>query len=120
MKRLQPNPKRGEVWIYNPGKTIGSEMKKERRAVVVSADAMGVLRVKLIVPLTGWSDSFKDTVWHVRIDPDPNNGITKAVAADVMLMRSASLDRFITRVGRVSADTMEEISAAIAAVVEFK
>jgi mRNA interferase MazF len=119
MKKERRIPKRGEVWYYHPGRTIGSELAKPRRAIVVSSDRMGILPVKLIVPLTTWDERYTETHWHVRIEPDPNNGITKVVAADVLLMRSISHERFGVYVGHVSATVIEEIAAAIAAVVEY-
>ncbi|MGA7676848.1 MAG: type II toxin-antitoxin system PemK/MazF family toxin, partial [Dehalococcoidia bacterium] len=32
-----PSPKRGEVWLVNLDPTLGAEMKKVRRSVVISS-----------------------------------------------------------------------------------
>jgi mRNA-degrading endonuclease toxin of MazEF toxin-antitoxin module len=45
----RPHPKRGEVWWVKPGKTAGAELQKKRPYVVISADSMGSLPVKIAV-----------------------------------------------------------------------
>lgn len=114
-----PVPKRGEIWLIGFDQTVGSEINKTRPAAVVSSDAMGVLPVKLVVPLTGWQDSFAGTLWHVRIEPDALNHLDKVVSADTLQLRCVAVERFIKRKGRLSAPHLEEIVAAIAAVVEY-
>jgi mRNA-degrading endonuclease toxin of MazEF toxin-antitoxin module len=44
----RPHPKRGEVWWVKPGKTAGAELQKKRPYVVISADAMGNVPVKIV------------------------------------------------------------------------
>jgi hypothetical protein len=46
--------------------TIGDEIKKIRPAVVVSRDAIGVLALRVVVPVTAWQDRFTDWDWLVR------------------------------------------------------
>ena len=112
-------PKRGEIWWVNLDPTVGAEIRKKRPAVVLSSDAMGVLPIKLIAPLTGWDNRYADNLWHVRIDPDPGNGLNKVSAVDVLQVRGVDTRRFVGRIGRVAAGTMSEIAAALAAVVEY-
>lgn len=114
-----PVPRRGEIWLIGFDQTVGSEINKTRPAAVVSSDAMGILPVKLVVPLTGWQDSFAGTLWHVRIEPDALNHLDKVVSADTLQLRCVAVERFIKRKGRLSAPHLEEIVAAIAAVVEY-
>ncbi len=114
-----PVPRRGEIWVIGFDQTVGSEINKTRPAAVVGSDAMGVLPVKLVVPLTGWQDSFAGTLWHVRIEPDALNHLDKVVSADTLQLRCVAVERFIKRKGRLSAPHLEEIVAAIAAVVEY-
>ena len=42
---------RGEVWLINLDATVGAEIRKTRPAVIVSADAIGVLPLRVVVPL---------------------------------------------------------------------
>lgn len=115
-----PPPKRGEIWIVNLNPTLGAEMQKTRPAVIVSSDAVGKLPIKLIAPITDWKAPYAHTSWHVRIDPDANNGLTKPSAIDALQLRGVDTQRLTKRIGRVSATKMEEIAAVIAAIVEYQ
>ena len=44
--------KRGEVWLINLDPAAGSEIKKTRPAVIVNDDAIGILPLRVIVPIT--------------------------------------------------------------------
>jgi mRNA interferase MazF len=112
-------PKRGEIWLVNFDPTVGTEIKKTRPAVVVSSDAIGRLPIKLIAPITDWKDYYAPNIWHVRLDPDPSNGLTKPSAVDVLQLRGMDRQRFIRKLGQLSPDTLEEIVLAIVAIVEY-
>jgi mRNA interferase MazF len=61
---------KGEVWLVNLDPTIGDEIRKMRPAVVVSRDALGILALRVIAPITAWQDRFNGSDWLVRDDPD--------------------------------------------------
>jgi mRNA interferase MazF len=105
--------RRGEVWLVNLDPVIGSELRKTRPAVIVSRDAIGVLPVKVIVPLTGWRDEFAQAGWLVPIEKDPRNGITKKSAADTVQVRSVSDQRLVERLGTLPAESMLRIGKAL-------
>ena len=113
------SPRRGDVWLVNLDPTIGMEMKKTRPALVVSSDAVGKLAIKLIVPITDWKDNFAGNLWHVRIDPDSKNGLLKPSAADALQIRCVDQRRLVKRLGSLGAQKLEDIAAAIAAIVEY-
>jgi mRNA interferase MazF len=106
--------------MVNLDPTLGAEIRKTRPAVIVSSDGVGRLPVKLVAPITEWKDAFDDCAWLVRIDPDGTNGLHKTSAEDVLQLRGIDLLRFVNRLGRISPAFMEEISAAIAIVVEYR
>ena len=112
-------PRRGEVWDIDLDPTRGQEIQKTRPAVVISSDAVGKLRVKLIVPITDWKPMFADNIWHVLLRPTPANGLTKDSAADALQTRSVSLERFTRKRGRITQAEMEESVQALAAVIEL-
>ena len=114
---------------------IGAEQDKVRPAVVVSSDAaavleahvlvvgsdgVGVLPVKLVATITDWKDYFAKNIWHVPLEPTAENGLRKKSAVDAIQMRSLDRSRFLRKLGVLPADTMEEIAAAIASVVEYQ
>lgn len=100
--------------------TLGAVIRKTRPALVISSDAVGVLPVKLVAPLTEWRDSYSRNIWHVRIDPDYSNGLSKPSAVDVLQVRSMVVERFQSLVGRLRAPHVEEVVAALAAAVEYR
>jgi mRNA interferase MazF len=65
--------RKGDVWLINLQPTIGAEIKKTRPAVIVSEDAIGVLPLKVVVPVTDWKDRYAVAPWMVRLDPDDQN-----------------------------------------------
>ena len=114
-----PDPQRGEVWRVNFDPTVGEEIKKVRPAVVISSDAIGVLSVRLVAPTTGWQAPFARYLWMVRIDPDGDNGLTKVSAVDTLQLRGMDVRRFVEKLGRVSEPTLQEITAAVVAVIDY-
>ncbi len=113
------SPTRGEIWFVNLDPTIGAEMQKTRRVVVISSDAIGKLPVKLIAPITKWKEWFKDLPWLVPIDPDEANGLIEKSAVDTLQIRGVSIDRFSDKKGKMGASEMEEIILAITIVIEY-
>jgi mRNA interferase MazF len=87
--------------------------------VVLSSDAVGRLPIKLVAPVTDWKDYYAHNIWHVRIDPDAANGLTKASAVDALQLRGMDRQRFIRRLGQIPPTTLEEIVLAVAAIIEY-
>lgn len=110
--------KRGEIWLVNLDPTIGSEIQKTRPAVIVSSDLVGILPLKVIVPLTEWKDRYSNAAWMVRIDPDSQNGLSKSSAADGLQIRSVSAQRLVKRVGLLSPLQIAQIVQAVLNVLQ--
>jgi len=72
--------RRGEIWLINLDPTIGQEIRKTRPAAVVSDDSVGVLPLKVVVPITAWKERYRVAPWLVRLDPSPENGLDKPSA----------------------------------------
>lgn len=113
-------PRRGEIWILNLDPTVGAEIKKIRPILAVSSDAVGRLPIKLIAPITEWDDRFAHSYWHVKIEPTKANGLSKVSSIDTLQLRGVDVQRFIKRIGVAHPSILEEVAAAIAAVVEFQ
>ena len=113
------NISRSEVWLVNLEPTVGAEMRKTRPVVVISSNAVGVLPVKLVAPLTEWKDYLGRNIWHVKVDPDSENGLTKVSAVDALQLRGVDAQRFVQRLGVVSESVMRSIVQAIVAVIEY-
>jgi mRNA interferase MazF len=109
----------GEIWLVNLDPTIGDEIRKVRPAVIVSQDALGVLALRVIVPLTGWQDRFQKWDWMVRIDPDAINGLAKPSAADTFQVRSVSSRRFVQQLGLLSSMDLARVHDGLKAVFDL-
>lgn len=108
-------PRQGEIWWVQFSPTIGDEIRKIRPAVIISADGLEGLKLRLVVPLTGWKASFVRFYWMVQIPPTPPNGLTKLSTANPLQARSVSLERFAERLGVLEDGKLEvEISESSA------
>ncbi len=108
----------GEIWLVNLDPTVGDEIRKTRPAVVVNRDALAVLALRVVVPLTGWQERFQDCDWLVRIDADAANNLDKPSAADTFQVRSMSTHRFVRRLGRLSDADLKRVKEGLKAVFE--
>ena len=109
--------RQGEIWEINLSPTVGAEIKKKRPAVIINDDAIGILPLKVIVPITAWKDRFQGAIWLVRIEPDNENKLMKPSAIDTFQIRSVSTKRFLRKTGSVSSNVLNEIKTAIKAVI---
>jgi mRNA interferase MazF len=111
---------RGEVWLINLDPTIGAEIRKTRPVIIVNDDEIGILPLKVIVPLTDWKDKFDEVVWMTKIVPNVRNGLTKVSSADSFQVRSVSQDRFVQRLGKIMAEELDDITEALAIVLRIQ
>lgn len=112
------SPKRGEIWLANFDPTLGTEIKKIRPAVIISADAIGRLPIKLVAPITDWKPYFESNLWHIKLEPTTTNGLSKTSAIDALQLRGLDTQRFIRKLGNLSPETMAELTIAIITVIE--
>jgi mRNA interferase MazF len=108
----------GDIWEINLSPTVGAEIKKKRPALIISDDAMGLLPLKVIVPITEWKDRFDGAPWMVKIEPDSHNGLLKTSALDTFQIRSVSTRRIVKRIGVVSDEVLEKVKEAIKTVID--
>jgi len=109
--------RRGEIWQINLDPTVGSEIKKTRPAIIVSDDAIGLLPLKVVVPVTEWKERYAIAPWMVKLLPGPDTGLTKPSAADAFQVRAVSHERFVRRLGTVTDPVMDSVAAALACVL---
>jgi mRNA interferase MazF len=112
--------RRSEVWLINLDPTVGAEIKKTRPAVIVNDDAIGILPLKVIVPITEWKERYAIAPWMILPESDPENGLDKPSAADAFQVRSVAQERFVRRLGKLSNTAMQEITKALAIVLSIE
>ena len=113
-------PSRGEVWEINFDPSIGSEIKKKRPAVVISADAIGRLPLRIVVPITEWKPRYAEFPWQIRVDNNAGNGLSKVSAADAFQVKSIDEKRFVRKIGSLAKSQLDEIAAAIVICIDFE
>lgn len=111
--------RRAEVWLVRFDPTIGAEINKTRPAAIVSDETVGVLPLAVIVPITKWRDQHTGRSWIVRLEPSAENGLAKLSAADTFQVRSLSQERFIRKLGTLSNAEIQEITNALAIVLNI-
>ena len=108
---------KGEIWLINLDPTIGAEIRKTRPAVIVSEDAIGILPLRVIVPLTDWKERYAMAPWMIAIAPDAQNGLAKPSGADAFQIRSVSQERLAQRIGALNNETIKQILQAVKIVI---
>ena len=114
-----PTPKRGEVWYIDFDPSVGEEQTKLRPAVVVNVAEVGILQLRVVVPLTEWKPRYHKFIWFVPVPMTPENGLVKDSGADAFQVRSLSVERFYNKVGVLLTEQMDDIAAAIALCVGY-
>lgn len=110
---------RGDIWLINLDPTIGEEIKKTRPVIIVNDNEIGILPLKVIVPITDWKNHYALVDWMVKIEPNIYNGLEKTSVIDTFQVRSVSHQRFIKRLGRVSDYLLRQITYALSLVLNI-
>jgi mRNA interferase MazF len=109
--------KLGEVWRVDFSPKIGQEIDKVRPAIIVNHDSIGVLQLKVVVPVTDASRSIHE--WQVPLKPTTGNGLSKSSVADCFQVKSISKDRFIQRIGTLSIQETDEVKLSLMKVLDL-
>jgi mRNA interferase MazF len=112
--------RRGEVWRINLDPTVGAEIRKTRPVIIINDDEIGVLPLKVVVPINDWKDRYEEVVWMTKIKLNKENGLSKTSSADAFQVRSVSQERFVERLGKVSAENLTEITESLAIVLRIQ
>lgn len=110
---------RGEVWLVNLDPTVGTEISKKRPCIIVNDDAIGILPLKVIVPITDWKERYAVRPWMVRLESTTTNGLAKVSGVDTFQIRSVSQTRLVRKLGQLSDSEMQLISQALAVVLNL-
>lgn len=107
-------PSRGEVWHVRFDPSIGAEIAKIRPAVVVNVSEIGVLPLRIVVPITEWKPRYAAFPWFIPLAATAQNGLSKPSGADAFQVKSLSVARFVRRLGSLTLAEVENVVAAIA------
>ncbi len=110
---------RGDIYLVDLNPTKGAEIFKARPCIVVSTDDIGILPLKIVIPLIGYKPSHENKSWLVPLYPNKQNGLSKPSTADALNIRSVSDQRFIKKIGYVEEKSLGRIVDAIGVVLEI-
>ncbi|MCH7396655.1 type II toxin-antitoxin system PemK/MazF family toxin [Belliella sp. DSM 107340] len=109
--------KSGQVWLVDFEPQVGQEIKKIRPAIIVNSNALGILPLKVVVPLT---DGLKQQqAWMTKLSPSQKNGLSKTSFADCFQVKSISDKRFVKKIGVLNEEEMAEVKLCLAKVLEL-
>ena len=98
---------RGEIWLVNLSPTAGREQAGTRPALIISVDMFnhGAAELVIAIPITSKA---KGIPLHVEITP-PEGGLSVKSYGKCEDVRSISTSRLKRKLGRVSAQTIDEV-----------
>lgn len=106
--------KQYDIYYVDFDPTIGSEIQKKRPCVIVNADCFAALPLKVVLPITGWNNSFATQDWKIKINPSSINGLHKISAVDCLQIRCIDEQRFAERIGQLEDFYIEHLTEALA------
>ena len=105
-------PRRGDLYLTDPGATVGREQSGRRPYLVLSIAPMNhsPLGLVIAVPLTttDWTNPL-----HVRLDPT-ESGLPRVSYAMPEMVRSISTTRLSRRLGRAPIEAVEATASNMA------
>lgn len=111
------NPLRGEIWWVDFQPQIGSEITKIRPAVVLDHGHPS-LTLRIVVPVTDWRPNYVRSIAKINIIPTGSNGLSKESAADAYQIKTVDLARFSGKIGILPPPKVDDIAAAVAALID--
>lgn len=102
-----------EIWRINFNPSTGAEIGKCRPAIIVSDDSVGVLPLRVVVPITDWKERYNNADWMVKISPNQENQLIKDSTADCFQVKSVSTEKFEKKLGKISEADFQKIKEAL-------
>jgi mRNA interferase MazF len=119
MAMIFTNMNRGEIWLVQLNPSVGSEIGKIRPVAIVSNNSIGILPLKVVIPITDWKERYATRTWMVKLETTSGNGLSKTSAADTFQVRSLSQERCVQRLGQLEEKSMEDIRQALIIVLDI-
>ena len=107
------NINQGEIWLVNFFPKTGSEISKQRPAVVVSHDEIGRLPLKIVVPVTDWKSVYANYPWMLKMEKSIENGLFKTSAIDCFQIKNFADQRFAKKIGMLKIDLLRKVHETI-------
>lgn len=110
-KKVTP-PRRGEVYLVSFDPTVGAEIRKTRPALVLQNDIAN--RFSPITIVAAISSQFDTPPYPTEVViAAPEGGLSVDSVVLLNQLRSIDRQRLVRRLGRVSAETLQQIDRAL-------
>lgn len=116
---MSVDPRRGEIWLVDLDPTRGSEIQKTRPVVVVSSDAMNMLPVRMVAPVTTYQPKHAKRIWAVPVDATAATGLEAKSTVMPEQTRCVAIERFVRLMGVLPPYAVEELDAALKIVLDL-
>jgi len=106
-----PEPRRGEIWQVDLGRTRSHEQAGTRPGLVLSVDSFnaGPAGLVVVLPLT---TRVKGIPFHVELAP-PEGGLSERSFIKCEDIRSISMDRLVSPLGAVTRATLARVEERV-------
>jgi len=109
--------KQGDIWFATLDPVIGSEQADYRPVIVVSGNLMNTYgSVVYCCPLTS---KIKNYAGNPILEPSTENGLKVTTEVMIHQMRSISIKRLKTKVGKVDAGVVNQIKQTINDIIDL-
>lgn len=108
-------PRRGDIWLVSLGSARAGEPGKTRPAVVVSTDELPAESPNDLVVVVPLSSTAAPS--GLRVEVAPVAGIDRPSRAVCRAVRAVAAARLVRRIGRIEAETMRQMDAALALIL---
>ena len=88
--------------MVNLSPTFGAEITKTRPCVITSSNEIGILPLKIIVPITDYKTHYDGLPWMLELSPNGFNNLSKSSVVDLFQLRSVSNVRLIKNIVKVT------------------
>lgn len=119
-KETQPSgPQRGEIWRANLEPTVGAEIQKDNRPVLIlTRPSFGTPGVMLCAPITDYKpERDKRRFWRVVVGDTAESGLDKISCADISQTRALDISRFTSQDGKAHPSEVAATAAALSKAV---
>lgn len=109
------NPQEGEVWIVNFSPQRGREQAGVRPALVISSSWFNdtVNHLHIVCPITTTN---RGLAYHLMVEP-PEGGLTRPSLIMCDQEKSQSIERFLSRRGKVSEETLRAVQRMVGRII---
>lgn len=108
-----------EIWWITFNPSVGAEISKKRPAIIVNDDSIGILPLRIIVPITDWNERYIGADWMVKIKPTTQNNLNKDSTADCFQVKSLSRNRFVCKLGEMDEIDFQKIKDSLKIVFDL-